>query len=71
MVVVRRKGGIGGIVPESETFWPCFAALELRSRSACFARSRGFWPLYSADMVGGVVGTFLACVGVENFELEL
>ncbi len=31
--------------------WPCFAAWELRSRSAWLARARGSWSWYSADMV--------------------
>ena len=34
---------------------PWTFAWELRSFSACLAMSRGFWPLYSADMIDVVV----------------
>jgi hypothetical protein len=54
--------GLGENVPESLTPAPCLGlavlgsrpctfARELRSASACLAMSRGFWPLYSADMI--------------------
>lgn len=53
LVLGKTVRGMGGRVPESEVEpVPFFRASEFRSRSACFARSRGFVFLYSADMVG-------------------
>lgn len=36
---------------ESLPAWPCFADVEFRSRSACFASVKGSVFLYSADIV--------------------
>ena len=40
---VRGKGEGGREIPERELGLPCFASWELRSRSACWAMTRGSW----------------------------
>jgi len=49
--------GIGVIwkdVPESLVLWPCFAALELSSRSACLAAWRGSEGVLQFDILNAL-----------------